>query len=52
MEAFPASATAEIMNEVWKSVDLHARVEHNENSAEWDDATREYLDTLIEPVSV
>jgi hypothetical protein len=52
MEACPASVVAETNDEVWKLMELHAQVAHSENPAEWDDATRDYLGTLIKPVSV
>ena len=52
MEACPASVVAETKGEVWKLIELHAQVAHSENPAEWDGATREYLGTLIKPVSV
>jgi hypothetical protein len=52
MEACPASVVAETKDEVWKLMELHAQVAHSENPAEWDDETREYLGTLIKPVSV
>ena len=52
MEACPASVVAETKNEVWKLIELHARVAHNENAADWDQETREYLGTLIKQVSV
>ena len=52
MEACPASVVAETKNEVWKLIELHAQVAHEENPADWDGETREYLATLIRPVSV
>ena len=52
MEACPASVVAETKNEVWKLMELHAQVAHDENPAEWDGETREYLATLIRPVNV
>lgn len=52
MEACPASVVAETKDEVWKLIELHAQVAHSKNPAEWDDATREYLGTLIKSVSV
>jgi len=52
MEACPASVVAETKDEVWKLMELHAQVAHSENPAKWDDATREYLGTLIKPTSV
>ena len=52
MEACPASVVAETKDEVWKLMKLHAQVAHDENPADWDQETVEYLDTLIKPVSV
>lgn len=52
MEACPASVTAQTQEEVWQLMELHAQVAHNEDPAEWDTQTREYLATLIRPVSV
>ena len=52
MEACPASVVAETKDEVWKLIELHAQVAHDENPADWDDETREYLGTLIKSVSV
>ena len=52
MEACPASVIAETKDEVWKLMKLHAQVAHDENPADWDKETVEYLDTLIKPVSV
>ena len=52
MEACPASVVAETKNEVWKLIELHAQVAHEENPADWDGETREYLATLIRSVSV
>ena len=52
MEACPASVVAESKDEVWKLMELHAMVAHDEDPSEWDGETREYLSTLIKPVSV
>ena len=52
MEACPASVVAESKEEVWKLMELHARVAHDEDPADWDQATRDYLGTLIKPVTV
>ena len=52
MEACPASVVAETKDEVWKLMELHAQVAHNENPADWDDGTREYLGTLIKSALV
>ena len=52
METCPASFVAETADEVWKLVELHAQIAHNENPTDWDSGTREYLGTLIKPISV
>ncbi len=52
MEACPASVVAETQEEVWKLMELHAQVAHGEDPTGWDTKTREYLGTLIKPVSV
>lgn len=52
MEACPASVTAATKDEVWQLMEAHARIAHDENPAEWDQETRDYLGTLIKPVSV
>ena len=52
MEACPASLVAETKDEVWQLIGLHAKVAHGENPDEWDKETRDYLDTLIKPISI
>ena len=52
METCPASVVAETKDEVWKLIELHAQVAHEEEPADWDKETRDYLDTLIRAVSV
>ncbi len=52
MAACPASVFAETKDEVWKLMELHAQVAHDENPADWDGETRAYLATLIKPVNV
>ncbi|WP_343082525.1 DUF1059 domain-containing protein [Ostreiculturibacter nitratireducens] len=52
MEACPASVVAETKGEVWKLMELHAQIAHDEDPADWDKETRAYLETLIKPVSV
>jgi len=52
MEACPASVVSETKDEVWKLMELHAQVAHGENPADWDRETREYLGTLIKPVTI
>lgn len=52
MEACPASVVAATKDEVWKLMELHALVAHDEKASDWDTETRAYLDTLIKPVVV
>ncbi|WP_027258378.1 DUF1059 domain-containing protein [Leisingera aquimarina] len=52
MEACPASVVAETEDEVWRLMELHAQIAHQEDPAQWDKETREYLATLIKPVTV
>jgi len=50
MEACPGKVVAETEDEVWKLMELHAKVAHNEDASEWDGGTRAYLKTLIKGV--
>lgn len=52
MEACPASVVAETKDEVWKLMELHAKVAHGEDPSDWDRDTREYLATLIKTLTV
>jgi hypothetical protein len=52
MEACPASVVAETKDEVWQLMGHHARIAHSENPDDWDQETRDYLDTLIKVVEV
>ena len=52
MEACPSSLVAETKVKIWKLMELHALAAHGENPADWDRETREYLGTLIKPVTV
>lgn len=52
MEACPASIVAATQEEVWRLMELHAKVAHGEDPAEWDADTRDYLGTLVKPVTV
>ena len=47
MEACPGKAVAEPEGEVWKLLELHAKITHEEDASEWDEDTRAYLKTLI-----
>ncbi len=47
MEDCPAVVVAETEAEVWQLMELHARVAHDEDPADWDDETRSYLATLV-----
>ena len=52
MEACPASIVAETKEELWELIGHHARIAHGENADDWDQETREYLDSLILEVEV
>ena len=52
MEACPASIVAETKEELWEMIGHHARIAHGENADDWDQETREYLDSLILEVEV
>jgi len=52
MEACPATVVAETEAEIWQLMELHARIAHDENPADWDKGTRDYLGTLIKPIEV
>ena len=47
MEACPGTVVASTEEEVWKLMELHAVIAHGEDPSSWDDATRDYLSTLI-----
>lgn len=51
MEDCPASVTAKTKDEVWSLMELHAKIAHGEDPADWDGETREYLGTLIKAVA-
>ena len=46
MEACPAKVVAETEDEVWKLMELHAKIAHDEDASE----TQAYLKTLIKAV--
>lgn len=50
METCPGKVVAEKEEEVWKLMELHAQIAHDEDASEWDDETRTYLKTLIKAV--
>jgi len=52
MEACPASIVAETKDELWQLMSHHASIAHGENPADWDQETRDYLETLIKTVTV
>ena len=52
MEACPGSVVAETKDEVWKLMELHAKLAHDENAQDWDAETRDYLNSLITQVDV
>ena len=43
MEACPGKVVAETEEEVWKLMELHAKIAHDEDASEWDEETRTYL---------
>ena len=47
METCPGEVTASSKDEVWKLMELHAVIAHNEDPSSWDEETRAYLSTLI-----
>jgi hypothetical protein len=47
MEACPGHFIAETLDEVWKLMELHATVAHDEDPAGWSDEDKTYLRTLI-----
>jgi len=50
METCPGKVIAETEAEVWKLVELHAKIAHDEDANAWDEDTRKYIKTLIKPV--
>ena len=52
MEACPASIVAETHAELWEMIAHHARIAHGEDEKDWDQETRDYLETLIKEVQV
>ena len=47
MESCPGLFVAATEEEVWRIMELHAKIAHDEDAREWDDETRNYLKTLI-----
>jgi Protein of unknown function (DUF1059) len=47
MEKCPGRFYAETESELWKLIELHASVAHNEDPATWSTKDRDYLKTLI-----
>ncbi|MEE8608758.1 MAG: hypothetical protein V3S55_14220 [Nitrospiraceae bacterium] len=47
MEACLGHFIAEMEDEVWKLMELHASVSHDEDPSAWRDEDRAYLKTLI-----
>jgi len=50
MEACPGKVVAETEDEIWKLIELHAKIAHDEDASQWDDETRNHLKTLIKTV--
>lgn len=47
MEECPGYFVAQTEDEIWKLMELHASVAHQEDPAAWSDEDRTYLKTLI-----
>jgi hypothetical protein len=47
MEACPGHFIAETEGEVWRLMELHAALAHDEDPATWSDDDKTYLKTLI-----
>ena len=47
MDACPGQFVAETEDELWKLMELHASVAHEEDPREWSDEDRKFLKTLI-----
>ncbi len=47
MDACPGRFVAETEDELWRLMELHASVAHEEDPREWSDEDRKYLKTLI-----
>ena len=47
MESCPGKVVTETEEELWKLVELHAKIAHDEDASEWDDETRAYLKSLV-----
>ena len=50
MESCPGKIIADTEDEVWKLMELHAKIAHDEDAKGWDDETRAYLKSLIKTV--
>ena len=50
MEECPGKVIAATEDEVWKLMELHAKIAHDEDADGWDGDTRAYLKTLIKVV--
>ena len=50
MGTCPGKVIAKTEEEVWKLMELHAMIAHDEDASKWDDETRTYLKTLIKTV--
>lgn len=47
MEACPGHFVAETEDELWKLMELHASLAHDEDPSAWSDEDRAYLKTLV-----
>jgi hypothetical protein len=50
MESCPGKVVAETEEELWKLVELHAKIAHDEDADAWDGETRAYLKTLVKTI--
>lgn len=50
MEDCPGKVVAATEEELWKLIELHAKIAHDEDASEWDDETKGYLKSLFQTV--
>ncbi|MDX8433535.1 MULTISPECIES: DUF1059 domain-containing protein [Mesorhizobium] len=48
MEACPGSFTAETETELWKHIELHAAIAHQENPEQWSPEDRQQVKKIIQ----
>jgi predicted small metal-binding protein len=47
MESCPAAFTAETEDELWRHIELHAKLAHQENPEKWSDEDRRQMKDVI-----